>query len=254
MEPPAATVARLLTDSPTQVYDLQPGDWVDDEAVHAAPDVRAVDPAQARREVLARYSRASVGAVASPADFAELEDEVRARAEQATTRAPIEPFDAVLVLWDYPGAAIHVQVEDGRAQVETIGADAIGRLDPQVVFETRSDLVRSTMRSVFGQDLITIGYAAQVTLRSRTAMRDNPHERLLNLLSRQQPRWRERLRHDPARTLGFVVGDPSIRYEFKSRLGLSTFKKDRAAPALYGIGDWVDVARRRRVDRREGWG
>jgi hypothetical protein len=243
MDPPALTVRRLLGDSPTQVYDLQPGDWVDDHAVHIAFDRRSPDAGHACSEVLAKYSPAPVQSPLSTAESDQLLREVRARAERAVARGAVEPFDAVVVLWDCPGAAIHVQVADGRARVEAVGADSIGALGPQVVFETRSDLIRSTMQSVFGRDLITIGYAAQITLRSLEVMRDNPHERLLNLLSPPRPRWRERLRKHPARTLGFLVGDASIRYELKSRLGLKrTVPTPHARPALYGIGDWVSVA------------
>jgi hypothetical protein len=72
---------------------------------------------------------------------------------------------------------------------------------------------------------------------------DNPHERLLNLVTPPRPRWRERLCGHPARTLGFLVGDAGIRYELKSKLGLArTLPTRHARPALYGISDWVSVA------------
>jgi hypothetical protein len=111
---------------------------------------------------------------------------------------------------------------------------------PDLEFGTRSDLIQATMRSPFGRDLITIGYAADVRLRSDRQMATNAHERLLNLLAFAQPRWRERLRQHPGRVLGFVVGDPSMRYELKSKLRLARAR--HAERGLYTIGDWADLA------------
>ena len=100
------------------------------------------------------------------------------------------------------------------------------------------------MQSPFGRDLITIGYAGDVRLRSNQEMANNAHERLLNLLAFPQPRWRERFRRHPGRVLGFVLGDPSMRYELKSKLGLArSVPLDETEPGLYAIGDWADLAR-----------
>jgi hypothetical protein len=111
------------------------------------------------------------------------------------------------------------------------------------VIETRSDLVSSTIRSPFGRDLISIGYGAQVHLRSREAMARAPHERLLNLLAPARPRWRQRLRTAPLRTLGFVVGDPGMRLDLFDRLRHRVGARAAQEPALYEITDWAELAR-----------
>ena len=103
------------------------------------------------------------------------------------------------------------------------------------------------MRSPFGRDLITIGYAADVRYRSRDAMAGSPHDQLVDLLAPTPARWRQRIRRAPSRTLSFMLRDPSIRLEWgnrlRTRLGLPA---RRAAPAdeprLYDIGDWAEAA------------
>jgi hypothetical protein len=98
------------------------------------------------------------------------------------------------------------------------------------------------MRSPFGRDLITIGYAALVHLRSHAAVATNAHERLLNLLAPPELRWRQRLRDQPGRTLGFILGDASMRHAWRSRLGLAhRVAPSVADPSLYGIRDWTDA-------------
>jgi hypothetical protein len=113
------------------------------------------------------------------------------------------------------------------------------------VLETRSDLVTSCMRSPYGRDLITIGYAGLVHLRSRDDLAGNPQDRLLDLLAPPRPRWRERLRQDPLRTIGFMVGDASMRHDFRRRMArrLGISSPPRATePGLYAIGDWASLS------------
>ena len=131
----------------------------------------------------------------------------------------------------------------GQSRVEAVERRFLQQIDPQIVVETRSDLVRSTLRSPFGKDLISIGYGAEVHLRSRADVDGSPHERLLQLLAPVQPRWRQHLRQQPLRTMRFLVGDPSMRYAAATAL----FRMRRPAPqahtepAPYAMADWVSV-------------
>jgi hypothetical protein len=245
MDPPAETVRRLAPHVRSEVHDLQPGDWVEDGVVHASPYPRFV-PADARREVLARYGS---GPTSDPQplpseQFERLVDATRERAtERVLTLGPDEHLDAVVRLWDYPAAEIRITIADRRAHVAAIASAEAGT-PPEVVFGTRSDLLWATMRSPFGRDLITIGYAADVRLRSSREMASNVHERLLNLLAFPQSRWRERLRKHPGRVVGFVVGDASMRLELKSKLGLAVSPRgEEPERGLYAIGDWAELAR-----------
>jgi hypothetical protein len=99
------------------------------------------------------------------------------------------------------------------------------------------------MRSPFGRDLITIGYAADVQLRSSREVATSAHERLLNVLAYPQPRWRERFRQHPGRVLGFVIGDASMRHQLKAKLRLTRAARGSASErGLYAISDWADLA------------
>jgi hypothetical protein len=259
MEPPAETLRRLLPSSPTVFADLAPGDYVEDGQIHAEPRPAGVpvtvaayagraegggwrgpDGVDAAREaVLQRYPARSERKPLDAAGFEELLGSIRGALAR---HADAEPLDAVLMLWDYPHQAIHVEVGHGRATAQPVPAEDIHALNPQVVFETRSDLVKSTITSHFGRDLITVGYGGQVRLRSRDDMASAPHDRLLAMLAPPQPRWRERLRTAPLRTAGFLLGDPSMR------LGVFDDLRRRAQwtapdePALYRIDDWADLA------------
>ena len=129
------------------------------------------------------------------------------------------------------GLGIRVPSPTRAAEVDPTTLERGGLSPPDVEFGTRSDLIQSTMQSPFGRDLITIGYAADVRLRSNREMATNAHERLLNLLAYPQSRWRERLRQHPGPVLGFVVGDPSMRYELKAKLGLAALPRTRGVRA-----------------------
>jgi hypothetical protein len=107
-----------------------------------------------------------------------------------------------------------------------------------MTMETRSDLVRSTLRSPFGKDLISIGYGAQFHIRSMTDLDAALHDRILQLLAPSQPRWRQHLRERPWRTVRYVVGDPSMRYAAATS-ALPRTRRKTAEPAPYAIRDWV---------------
>jgi hypothetical protein len=96
------------------------------------------------------------------------------------------------------------------------------------------------MRTPFGRDLITVGYAAQVRLRSQREFTTNPHERLLDLLAPTPLRWRQRLREQPTRTAGFIARDPSMVYAFRQKVRPKV--SPAAEPGLYAIGDWATIA------------
>jgi hypothetical protein len=243
MGPPADTVRRLAPEVRSEIHDLQPGDRVEGGVVHASAYPR-IAPEQARRDVLERYAGMPEPKPFATAQFDALVAAVRARAvERAGTLAADDRLDAVIQLWDYPDAEIRIAVADRRAEVSAT-ASTPAHTPPEVVLATRSDLVLATIQSPFGRDLITIGYAADVRLRSSREMATNAHERLLNLLAYPQPRWRERFRKHPARVLGFVVGDASMRYALRSKLGLARSQRGEVVErGLYAIGDWAELAR-----------
>jgi hypothetical protein len=238
--PPAPVLRKVAPDSPSQFVDLQPGDFVEDGHVHASPMPTRSDLAAIRDEVVTHFGSPRPRPPIDTTAFEELVAEVRARVAQKGTVASL---DAVLALTDFEPKVIHIRVTPGGSSVEVVDRDGLQELQPQVVFETRSDLVRSTIRSPYGKDLISIGYGAQVYLRSMADLASSPHDRVLNLLAPTQPRWRQRLRTDPRRTLRFLIGDHSMRYAAARRFLSSD---DEAAethktPAPYDIADWVAV-------------
>jgi hypothetical protein len=259
MDPPSQTV-RSLVDPSIAVHDLQPGDYVENGSVHASPFTRPNPPEQARQTVLDRYgpapARPSIDAAAFEALVAEIEARLKER--PVTTR-----LDAVLVLTDYPQRAISIRISPSQLAlesaangvepqsaepphraviVEAIDARDIDQLAPQLVVETRSDLVRSTLRTPFGKDLISIGYGGQFHLRSAEDLAAAPHERILHLLSPVAPRWRQHLRERPLRTLHYLIGDPSMRYAAARRLLRSPkAKATESERAPYDLRDWVAV-------------
>jgi len=242
-EPPSHTIGRFLGESATSLHDLQPGDFVDSSAVHVSPPAVHDDVEHVRYVVLARYpSRTERPALAAD-DFEDLVHNVRTSIARHTLGAA-ERLDAVIALVDVPAQAIHVAIEDGTASVAGVERSAVDRMQPELVFETHSDLLKRTMRSPFGRDLISIGYGAEVRIRSQRDMQRGQHERLLALLAPPQPRWRHHFRKHPLRTLGFVVGDPSMRYALAGRL-LERRRRRRPVapePGLYELGDWALLA------------
>ncbi|HLZ29478.1 MAG TPA: MBL fold metallo-hydrolase [Chloroflexota bacterium] len=243
MAPPAEAVRRLAPELRSEVHDLQPGDWIESGTVHASA-YPGIAPERARREVVARYGQPPAPAPLTSAQYDRLVDATRARATQrARTLGPSERLDAVLRLWDHPAADIRVVVADQRADVAPT-TSTNSDTPPEVILGTRSDLLWAMMQTPFGRDLLTVGYAVDIRLRSIQEMANNAHERLLNLLAYPQPRWRERFRRQPGRVLGFLLGDPSMRYALKSKLGLARSARiDATERGLYAISDWAELAR-----------
>jgi hypothetical protein len=239
MAPPAETL-RSLTAAPIKFHDLQPGDYVQDGQVHASP-YPSFNREAVRATVAARYAvQPATDAELSTDQFNTLVDEVRTtvmRKQTSGTR-----LDAAITLWDYPGSSIRISIENGAPGVTVAAPD-----EPvEVRLETRSALLTRTMGSPFGRDLITIGYGALVHLRSHAVAASNAHDRLLDLLAPRRPRWRELFRAHPLRTLGFALGDASMRHDasqrLRQRLGIQMPPKAVSEPALYAIGDWASLA------------
>src|SRR5262249_20586653 len=156
-----------------RVFDLQPGDWVEDGQVHAsAPPAVSLD--DVRAQVLARYPPPAPDRSLDRQDLLTLADEIRASAERTVDRPGADPpFDVELGVGAARGRARRVRRPDGGGVVAlpAPAADA-----PPAVLETRSDLVRRLMRARFARDLISVGYGAQVYLRDAAAVRSSPHE------------------------------------------------------------------------------
>jgi hypothetical protein len=228
--PAPSTTLRALSGKYAAFYDLQPGDSVQDGMVHATPRP-AVEPDAVRAGALARYAPPTEHPPLEPADFDDLVDAVRSR---VAARDMPEGFDALIVLTDFGPRAIRLS----SAGVEAV--DRATAAEPQVVMETRSDLLRSTLRTPFGKDLISIGYGAQFRLRSTGDLDAAPHDRILQLLSPGQPRWRQHLRQRPWRTTRYLLGDPSMRYAAAQRL-LRRSRAQTTEPAPYELRDWVGV-------------
>jgi hypothetical protein len=253
MDSPAQTVRSVGVDPSIAIHDLQPGDYVENGTVHASPFTRPDPPEQARQAVLDRYGPPPARPAIDEAAFEALVAEIGARLKE---RPVLTRLDAVLVLTDYPDRAIHIRLSPtppaseverqstepppSNVIVEAIDAASIERLAPQLMAETRFDLVRSTLRTPFGKDLISIGYGGQFHLRSAEDLGSAPHDRLLQLLTPPQPRWRQHLRERPLRTLHYLVGDPSMRYAAARRLLRSPKARD-SERAPYDLRDWVAV-------------
>lgn len=241
MEPPAQALRRKAPESTIQFHDLQPGDHVVDQTVHASPYPR-FEPAQVRAAVLERYPDGHVVNTLDAAEFDRLVDEMRGVLQAKAAHAGLPDLNALVVLWDCPERIIDIQVSAQQLVVRGRAASERGSLEPDVVFETRSDLLRSTMRTPFGRDLITVGYAARISLRSQDELAYNGHERLLDMLAPTPLRWRQRLRQHPRRTLGFIVRDPSMVYALREKLGRGRARGAAEEPRLYAIRDWTAIA------------
>jgi beta-lactamase family protein len=234
MDAPSVTL-RSMTSAPISFHDLQPGDFVENGSVHASAWSRPKVPEAARTTVLERYGPPPERA---PLDDAAFDDLLSAIGRRLTERPPTTTLDAVIVLTDYVPRAIRLQVSPTQTRVEPVDTEDVAALDPQLSVTTRSDLVRSTLRSPFGKDLISIGYGGQFRLRSAADLTAAPHDRILQLLSPRQPRWRQHLRERPLRTLRYLLGDPSMRYAAVRRLRHSTGSRV-VERAPYDIRDWV---------------
>jgi hypothetical protein len=250
MEPPSTTLRSLAPGSPIGFHDMNPGDFVEDGVVHAS-ERSAPDPEAARTMVLKRYPVKAERPQLDQASFDQLVADVRARVEPRHAPAG---FDALIVLTDFKPKAIRLHATPEGVQVSTVDGETpqdtpphlvnerrdVVKKPPQVIMETRSDLIRSTLRSPFGKDLISIGYGAQFRVRSTADLDAAPHDRLLQLLSPTQPRWRQHLRERPGRTLRYLVGDPSMRFAAVRPL-LRRTHDQTSEPAPYEMRDWVAV-------------
>ena len=237
MDAPSVMLRSLAPNTSTEFHDLRPGDYVENGAVHAAPFTRPDPPELARQAVLERYGAPPERPMIDPAAFDDLVAAIRARLAE---RPDLPNLDAAIVLSDYPLQVIRIRVASNCSFVEPIEASAVPELGAQLVVETRSDLIRSTLRSAFGKDLISIGYGGQFRLRSAADLAGSPHDRILQLLSPVQPRWRQHLRDRPLRTLRYLIGDPSMRYAVTRRV-LRRTRTLPNEPAPYDIRDWVAV-------------
>jgi hypothetical protein len=234
MDPPSTTLQSLSHDG--TFHDLQPGDFVNNGVIHASPRV-VVDPESVRAEVLAHYPPPPTRPPLDAPAFDELVHAIRTR---LSSRFVPPVFDALIILTDFESQAIHLFASEAGPRVETVARAAAQSIDPQVVMETRSDLVGSTLRSPFGKDLISIGYGAQFHVRSTADLESAPHDRILQLLSPTPPRWRQQLRERPWRTLRYLLGDPSMRYAAATR-ALRRRRTQTRDPAPYELRDWVAV-------------
>ncbi|HEY2592761.1 MAG TPA: MBL fold metallo-hydrolase, partial [Chloroflexota bacterium] len=156
LEAPSATLRALLPQTAISFEDLNPGDFVESGVVHGSARV-TLEPDAVRAAVLDRYPLAPERAALDQQGFDELIGEIR---ERVASRPVPAGFDAVIVLTDLsePPSAIRLSASKTGTSVETVDRADVHTLDPQVVMETRSDLVGSTLRSPFGKDLISIGY------------------------------------------------------------------------------------------------
>jgi hypothetical protein len=263
LEPPSVTLRALLPETSAAFFDLNPGDFVENGIVHVSERL-ATEPEVVRSTVLSRYGSPPERPALDPASFDQLVADIRARV--ASRHAPTD-FDALIVLTDFPPRAIRLSATPKGLQVETVDRHRtpdrrprpqvneppqqvseahqlvnepthVMKEPPQVVIETRADLIRSTLRSPFGKELISIGYGAQFHVRSTPDLDAASHNRLLQLLSPTQPRWRQHLRERPRRTLRYLVGDPSMRYAAAQRL-LRHAPAPSPDPAPYDMRDWV---------------
>jgi Beta-lactamase superfamily domain len=233
LEPPAQTLRAQAPESRVAFYDLEPGDYVENGHVCSVGGVRETGPETVRATVTARYGAPPVRPPLDSTAFEALLEEVRTRVTSRTG----PHLDALIALTDYPPQAIHLQVSSSEVRVQSVD---LPNAPAPLVVKTRSDLIKSTLRSPFGKDLISIGYGGQFYLRSTDDLAGAPHERLLQLLAPAQPRWRQHLRERPLRTLRYLIGDPSMRYALARRSGRPASTRP-ANLAPYEMRDWVAV-------------
>jgi hypothetical protein len=234
MEAPSVVLRALSPEVPADFYDLSPGDFVENGMVCASAR-QAPEPQAARSSVLGHYGSPPERPVLGQSAFHQLVADIRARV--APRQIPAN-FDALIVLTDFEPQAIRLYATPDGPGVEALDRPITHHEPPQVIMETRSDLVRSTLRSPFGKDLISIGYGAQFTVRSAADLDAAPHDRLVQLLSPTPPRWRQQLRERPWRTLRYLLGDPSMRYAAAQPL-LRHSRNTIHQPAPYEMRDWV---------------
>ena len=237
LEPPSETLRALAHDSRVQFHDLEPGDYVEHGSVHSNPVPHDTEPDRVRAQVRERYGPAPTRPLLDDAAFEGLVEEIR---DRVSARAIRTGFDVVIVLTDYPSKAIRLQAVQGKSRVQAVDSKQLDEIQPQMRVETRSDLIRSALRSPFGKDLISIGYGGQFYVRSTADLGGAPHDHLLELLAPAQPRWRQRLREEPFRTSRYVLGDPSVRYAMVKR-ALRRADRQSTEPAPYEMRDWVAV-------------
>src|SRR5581483_4587492 len=189
--PPARALAELTRGAPVEVHDLSPGDFVEDGRVHAT--ARApIEPEAVRRAVLARHPQPPSLRV-DARRFARLAERLEDRALRNLGRVDASPpLDAVIRLWDYPSEAVRVRLNDSGAAAARVSPDDAERAPPQLVLETRADLLATAVDEEYGRDQLCIGYGALVHVNSEVAARANLHERLLALVTRL-PTWADRL-------------------------------------------------------------
>jgi hypothetical protein len=238
--PPPSVALRGLCRVPC--HDLRPGDWVEGDEVHTARPPRIEDPEAVRRRALERWPptrRPRVGAER----LEMLIQLLSANASRFGGRLPRRAeLCAGIRLSDLPGHAILVRRGGGHAEVRPIATPALDGMAPPLVLETRSDLLLEAAGSLWGRDLLTIGYGGIVEARSAGVVQRGLHEQLLDLLT-PLPNWRERLASEPARCAAYLARDPGVRIALRRELRRMAGLRAHEQSPVYSIEEWISPLR-----------
>ncbi len=210
-----------------EVWDLEPGDFVEDGRVSHEP-APEISPADVRKRVLQKWpdDRAlPVDRARFDALLHQLRDNAHARARKAG------PVDARITLRDYPDAAIQVRVRGGDAEV--IAVDPSEPSNAPLHVETRTPILEGAARHEYGRDLICIGYGAIFQFRAPEAVRLKLHDRLLELTT-NFPSWRDRLTRHPVMCMSYLLRDAGARLAVKD-----TLERRRQPGQVYSVEAWL---------------
>jgi hypothetical protein len=232
MPRPSEILAPLCGGLPTRIHDLAPGDSVENGVIHTAPRIREPAPSEVRRLVLERYPQPVRPERIDAGRFRALVQRLRDNARLNVRRLGSCKVDAAVSLWDYPDETILVSATNRSATVET-RARGHAR-SPQVLLETRSDLLEAALDEEYGRDHICIGYGGLVSLSSLDAVRSNTHELLFRLMTPFST-WGERLRKNPIMCMSFLARDPGARHAAMQKL----LRLSRPASPNYTLLEWT---------------
>jgi hypothetical protein len=208
-----------------QVWDLEPGDYVENGRVEHTP-AAPVTADEARAAVLARWPDDPERPI-ERARFSALVERLgdNARGWRGGT------LDARISLRDFPSGAIQVRARAAGAEV--IAVDPDEPHDAPLTVETRLEILEGAARHDYGRDLICIGYGAIFNFRSPEAVRERLHERLLAATTRF-PSWRERLSRHPVMCMSYLVRDTGARLALRQRL-----QRHPPPSEIYSVEQWL---------------
>jgi hypothetical protein len=141
-----------------------------------------------------------------------------------------------------PTTRRRVYFDAGAPSVRLVDSRTPETAYPDLILETRSDILWSAVTERYGRDHICIGYGAIISIVSPRMLGSSAHEKLLDLIT-SFPSWRDHFRHHPVRLLSYVARDAGMRFALRRRI-TSMLGRRRAGDAmqmnpLYDLGNWM---------------